>query len=75
MGGAATMSKRDQARITETDDGDQVVWGVPAIAKVINKSAAQTYYLLEQGYLDGYVKKLSPKLTAGRLSKLREFPF
>jgi len=28
---------------------DQPIWGAPSIAKVINRSPSETYYLLERG--------------------------
>jgi hypothetical protein len=30
---------------------DKPVWGVPAIAEIINRSTTKTYYLLEKGYV------------------------
>jgi hypothetical protein len=32
-------------------DLDKPIWGVPAIATVINRSTTKTYYLLEKGYV------------------------
>jgi hypothetical protein len=34
-------------------DLDRLVWGVPAIAEIINRSTTKTYYLLEKGYVPG----------------------
>jgi hypothetical protein len=34
-------------------DLDKPVWGVPAIAEIINRSTTKTYYLLEKGYVPG----------------------
>jgi hypothetical protein len=34
-------------------DLDRPVWGVTAIAEIINRSTTKTYYLLEKGYVPG----------------------
>lgn len=33
------------------DHLDRPIWGVPAIAEVINRSPSKVYYLLEKGHL------------------------
>jgi hypothetical protein len=32
-------------------DLDRPIWGVPAIAEVINRAPSKVYYLLEKGHL------------------------
>jgi hypothetical protein len=34
-------------------DLDKPIWGVPAIAEIINRSPTKTYYLLEKKYVPG----------------------
>jgi hypothetical protein len=36
---------------SETDNEPDLVWGAPAIARVINKSLRSTYYLLENQFV------------------------
>jgi hypothetical protein len=32
-------------------DLDRPIWGVPAIAEIVNRSPTKVYYLLEKGHL------------------------
>jgi hypothetical protein len=50
------------------DDAVDVLWGARAIAKYINRSERQTYFLLEEGHLPG--RKVGGTWTSTRC-KLR----
>ena len=62
---------RRRLPITVILDDDTPVWGCANIARVIGRTEAQTYYMLENGTLDGAVKKVGGR-WCGRPSKLRE---
>ena len=34
-------------------DLDRPIWGVPAIAEIVNRPVNKCYYMLEKGYLPG----------------------
>jgi hypothetical protein len=52
--------------ITESDD---VVWGAPAIGRVIRKNPRQTYYLLEHGLIPA--RQIGSQWVASRSRLLR----
>jgi hypothetical protein len=56
----------------QSDDKPDIVWGAEAIGTVINRTAAQTRYLIETGALDGAVEKVGHRTFVGFPSKLRE---
>jgi hypothetical protein len=52
------------------NDEHDLVWGVANIARVINRSARQTYDLIDKGYVPAV--KLGPKtIVASRAALLR----
>lgn len=53
-----------------SDDND-LLWGGKNIAKEINRSTAQFYYLYEKGVLKGAVAKLGHKTFVASRRKLR----
>jgi hypothetical protein len=55
--------------IQDNDDTD-LVWGAPAIGKIINRSPTQVYHLNAGGHLDGAVKQIG-RLLVGNKSKLK----
>jgi hypothetical protein len=58
--------------VTETPSSDNdIVWGGPNLAKEINRTTNQFYYLHETGALKGAEKKLGHKTFVGSRRKLR----
>jgi hypothetical protein len=58
--------------VPETPSGDNdIVWGGPNLAKEINRTTQQFYYLYEKGVLKGAVAKLGHKTFVGSRRKLR----
>ena len=58
------------AENTPSDDND-LVWGGENIAKEINRTTAQFYYLHERGVLKGAVAKLGHRTFVASRRKLR----
>jgi hypothetical protein len=52
-----------------------LVWGAEAIGDEISRTAAQVYYLLSIGALDGAVAKLGHKTLVGSRRELSRLPF
>jgi hypothetical protein len=55
----------DDTTFLSENDHD-VLWGVPAIARAINRSKRQTYHLLSRGVLRGAAKKTGGRWSASR---------
>jgi len=45
-----------------------LIWGVPAIARYINRTDRTTYYLIAKGFIP--IKKLGPRTIVARTSEL-----
>jgi hypothetical protein len=56
---------------TAPHDENDLVWGGLNLAKEINRTTAQFYYLHEKGALKGAVAKLGHKTFVGSRRKLR----
>ena len=50
-------------------ESDDVVWGAPAIGRVIRKNPRQTYYLLENGLIPA--RQIGSQWVASRSRLLR----
>jgi hypothetical protein len=59
------------AENVSSDDGHDLLWGGENIAKEINRSTQQFYYLYEKGVLKGAVTKLGHKTFVASRRKLR----
>jgi hypothetical protein len=58
--------------VTEDNERDgELVWGAPAIGKIINRSPTQVYHLNAGGHLEGFVRQVG-RLLVGNKSKLKE---
>jgi len=55
--------------MTITESDDDVVWGAPAIGRVIRKNPRQTYYLLENGLIPA--RQIGTQCVASRSRLLR----
>jgi hypothetical protein len=54
------------------DDNDDLVWGAENIGREINRTAAQTRYLVSTGVLKGAVRKIGHRTIVGSRRRLRE---
>jgi hypothetical protein len=57
-----------------SDANQDLLWGVPAIARALGRTPSQTYHLIAVGALDGAVRKLSHKVIVGSRDALRRLP-
>jgi hypothetical protein len=58
-----------------SEDASDLIWGVAAIAKVIGRKKAATYYLLRTGSLDGAVSRIGRHGFVGSRRALLNLPF
>jgi hypothetical protein len=56
---------------TPSDDNDDLVWGAENIGREINRTAAQTRYLVSIGALQGAVRKIAHRTLVGSRRRLR----
>ena len=70
---AGTKKKPELKVVTVENDEFDNVWGLAGIGKEINATAEKARWLIEQGLLDGCVKKIGHRSFVASRRKLREF--
>lgn len=66
-----SVVERETVAENTTPDDNDLLWGGKSIAKEINRTTQQFYYLHEKGALKGAVAKLGHKTFVASRRKLR----